>query len=76
MIQLILCNLNYVYFLEVYIEKIPIFMWLTAFSQLVSRICHPNKEVQSTLFTLIVKLIKAYPQHCLWMMASIFNVIL
>ncbi|XP_011503709.1 PREDICTED: serine/threonine-protein kinase atr-like [Ceratosolen solmsi marchali] len=59
--------------IEVYIEKVPLFMWLTAFSQLVSRICHPNNEVRNTLFTLIVKLIKAYPQHCLWMMASVFN---
>lgn len=60
--------------IEAYIERIPIFMWLTAFSQLASRICHPNREVQNTLFTIIVKLIKAYPQHCLWMMASVFNV--
>ncbi|XP_058804986.1 serine/threonine-protein kinase ATR-like [Phymastichus coffea] len=58
---------------EVYIEKVPLFMWLTAFSQLVSRICHPNREVQNTLFTIIVKLIRSYPQHCLWMMASVFN---
>ncbi|OXU29026.1 hypothetical protein TSAR_005154 [Trichomalopsis sarcophagae] len=59
--------------IEAYIERVPIFMWLTAFSQLASRICHPNREVQNTLFTIIVKLIKAYPQHCLWMMASVFN---
>lgn len=50
-------------------------MWLTAFSQLVSRICHPSKEVQNTLCTILVKLILAYPQHCLWMMASVFKVI-
>lgn len=49
-------------------------MWLTAFSQLISRICHPSSQVQNTLCTILVKLISAYPQHCLWMMASIFNV--
>ncbi|XP_033336517.2 serine/threonine-protein kinase ATR [Megalopta genalis] len=59
--------------MEVYQERLPIFMWLTAFSQLVSRICHPSTEVQNTLYTILVKLIFAYPQHCLWMMASVIN---
>ncbi|XP_076632761.1 serine/threonine-protein kinase atr isoform X1 [Colletes latitarsis] len=59
--------------MEVYQERLPIFMWLTAFSQLVSRICHPSMEVQNTLCTIVVKLIYAYPQHCLWMMASVIN---
>ncbi|XP_043279597.1 serine/threonine-protein kinase ATR isoform X2 [Venturia canescens] len=58
---------------DVYLDRLPIFMWLTAFSQLVSRICHPSKEVQNTLCTILVKLILAYPQHCLWMMASVFK---
>ncbi|XP_003702936.2 serine/threonine-protein kinase ATR isoform X1 [Megachile rotundata] len=59
--------------MEVYQERLPIFMWLTAFSQLVSRICHPSTEVQNTLCTILVKLIHAYPQHSLWMMASVIN---
>nr|XP_031832738.1 serine/threonine-protein kinase atr-like [Nomia melanderi] len=59
--------------MEVYQDRLPIFMWLTAFSQLVSRICHPSTEVQNTLYTILVKLIYAYPQHCLWMMASVIN---
>ncbi|XP_028046695.1 serine/threonine-protein kinase ATR isoform X2 [Monomorium pharaonis] len=59
--------------MEVYHHRLPTFMWLTAFSQLVSRICHPSQQVQSTLCTILVKLISTYPQHCLWMMASVFN---
>ncbi|XP_076679651.1 serine/threonine-protein kinase atr isoform X1 [Andrena cerasifolii] len=59
--------------MEVYQERLPIFMWLTAFSQLVSRICHPSSEVQNTLCGIVVKLIHVYPQHCLWMMASVIN---
>lgn len=59
--------------MEVYQERLPIFMWLTAFSQLVSRICHPSTEVQTTLCGILIKLIHAYPQHCLWMMASVIN---
>ncbi|KAL6262489.1 hypothetical protein P5V15_007574 [Pogonomyrmex californicus] len=59
--------------MEVYHHRLPTFMWLTAFSQLVSRICHPSPQVQNTLCAILVKLISAYPQHCLWMMASVFN---
>ncbi|KAG6794440.1 serine/threonine-protein kinase atr-like [Apis mellifera caucasica] len=59
--------------MEVYQERLPIFMWLTAFSQLVSRICHPSIEVQKTICIILVKLIHAYPQHSLWMMASVIN---
>ncbi|XP_076757525.1 serine/threonine-protein kinase ATR [Xylocopa sonorina] len=59
--------------MEVYQERLPIFTWLTAFSQLVSRICHPSTEVQKTIRTILVKLIHAYPQHSLWMMASVIN---
>lgn len=59
---------------DVYHSRLPTFMWLTAFSQLISRICHPSPDVQNTLRAILVKLISAYPQHCLWMMASVFNV--
>ncbi|XP_046813707.1 serine/threonine-protein kinase ATR isoform X1 [Vespa crabro] len=67
------CLLKMTKIMDAYQERLPIFMWLTAFSQLVSRICHPSVEVQKTLCTLLVKLIVAYPQHCLWMMASVIN---
>lgn len=57
--------------LESYLDVLPTFTWLTAFSQLVSRIYHPSLDVQRTLKMIIVKLILAHPQHCLWMIASI-----
>ncbi|KAK0175715.1 hypothetical protein PV327_009444 [Microctonus hyperodae] len=59
--------------IEIYVGRLPKFMWLTVFSQLVSRICHPAKEVQSVLNTILVNLILSYPQYCLWMMASVIN---
>ncbi|XP_014472413.1 PREDICTED: serine/threonine-protein kinase ATR-like isoform X2 [Dinoponera quadriceps] len=59
--------------MDAYHQKLPMFMWLTAFNQLVSRICHPSPQVQNTLRTILVNLILAYPQYCLWMMASVFN---
>lgn len=59
--------------MDAYHQRLPTFMWLTAFSQLVSRICHPSPQVQNTLRAILVNLIIAYPQHCLWMMASVYN---
>ncbi|XP_012274502.1 serine/threonine-protein kinase ATR [Orussus abietinus] len=59
--------------IEVYLDRLPTFMWLTAFSQLVSRMFHPARIVRTVLSMILVKLIVAYPQRCLWMMASVLN---
>ncbi|XP_072931916.1 serine/threonine-protein kinase ATR isoform X2 [Epargyreus clarus] len=56
-----------------YSERLPIYLFQTAFSQIVSRICHPVKEVYLQLKAIIVKLILAYPQHTLWMMMCVIK---
>ncbi|XP_063533871.1 serine/threonine-protein kinase ATR [Cydia strobilella] len=59
--------------IKTYSERLPLYLYLTAFSQIVSRICHPVKEVYLQLKAIIVKLIIAYPQHTLWMMMSVIK---
>ncbi|XP_031765193.2 serine/threonine-protein kinase ATR isoform X2 [Galleria mellonella] len=59
--------------IKTYSERLPIYLYLTAFSQIVSRICHPVKEVYLQLKAIIVKLILAYPQHTLWMMMCVIR---
>ncbi|CAK1547250.1 unnamed protein product [Leptosia nina] len=59
--------------IKTYSERLPIYLYLTAFSQIVSRICHPVKEVYLQLKAIIVKLIMAYPQHTLWMMMCVIK---
>ncbi|KAJ8730029.1 hypothetical protein PYW07_017067 [Mythimna separata] len=59
--------------IKTYSERLPLYLYLTAFSQIVSRICHPVKEVYMQLKAIIVKLILAYPQHTLWMMMSVIK---
>ncbi|PZC86486.1 hypothetical protein B5X24_HaOG209205 [Helicoverpa armigera] len=59
--------------IKTYSERLPLYLYLTAFSQIVSRICHPVKEVYLQLKAIIVKLILAYPQHTLWMMMSVIK---
>lgn len=55
------------------LENLPPYIFLTCFSQLVSRICHPQKEVHVQIKSIIVKLLLHYPQHSLWMMISVMK---
>lgn len=59
--------------IEQFSEKLPAFVFFTAFSQLVSRICHPSQEVYNILKTVLIKLIIAFPQQSLWMILSVFK---
>ncbi|XP_053507281.1 serine/threonine-protein kinase ATR [Ictalurus furcatus] len=47
------------------------YQFLTAFSQLISRICHSNDEVFAVLMDIIAKVFLAYPQQAMWMMAAV-----
>lgn len=54
-------------------EQLPAFMFFTAFSQLVSRICHPSQDVYNVLKTILVKLILCFPQQSLWMLLCVLK---
>lgn len=54
-------------------ESLPPFVFFTAFSQLVSRICHPSPEVYQVLKSIIVKLIVTFPQQSMWMIMSVYK---
>ncbi|KAL8187826.1 UNVERIFIED_CONTAM: hypothetical protein K2H54_056449, partial [Gekko kuhli] len=47
------------------------YQFLTAFSQLISRICHSHGEVFVVLMAIIVKVFAAYPQQAMWMMTAV-----
>lgn len=66
---------NY-FFLEGFVLRLPTFMFLTAFSQITSRICHPLDECFKTLTDIIVKCILDYPNHSLWMLMTLHKVLL
>ncbi|XP_017770441.1 PREDICTED: serine/threonine-protein kinase atr-like [Nicrophorus vespilloides] len=55
------------------LEILPLYIFFTAFSQLVSRICHPQKEVHKELKLIIIKLILQFPQQSLWMIISVIK---
>ncbi|KAJ8409535.1 hypothetical protein AAFF_G00229360 [Aldrovandia affinis] len=47
------------------------YQFLTAFSQLISRICHSNDEVFAVLLEIVAKVFLAYPQQAMWMMTAV-----
>ena len=57
---------------EKFIVELPLFPFFTAFSQIVSRICHPS-NVYALIKTILVKLIIHFPQQSLWMISSVFK---
>ncbi|XP_034474679.1 serine/threonine-protein kinase ATR [Drosophila innubila] len=52
---------------------LPTAMFYTAYSQMLSRLCHPSLEVFAVLRTVIIKLITDYPQQSLWMLLPHFK---
>lgn len=51
------------------------YQFLTAFSQLISRICHSNNEVFAVLMEIVAKVFLAYPQQAMWMMTAVSKVL-
>ncbi|XP_068136880.1 serine/threonine-protein kinase ATR isoform X2 [Hyperolius riggenbachi] len=47
------------------------YQFLTAFSQLISRICHSHHEVFAVLMEIVAKVFVAYPQQAMWMMTAV-----
>lgn len=52
-------------------NKLPAYQFLTAFSLLISRICHANQTVFLQLEEIIAKLLVTYPQQAMWMMMAV-----
>lgn len=50
------------------------YQFLTAFSQLISRVCHSSDEVFTVLMTIVAKVLLAYPQQAMWLMAAVSKV--
>lgn len=55
------------------VTMLPASIFYTAFSQLLSRICHPSLDVFEHLKNIVIKLIEHFPQQSLWMLLPIFK---
>ncbi|KAI9786756.1 MAG: serine/threonine-protein kinase M1 [Peltula sp. TS41687] len=54
-----------------YLEKGQAFVFYTAFTQIVARICHPNKAVFGMLQRIILRVVSAHPQQALWTLLAL-----
>lgn len=54
-------------------DRLPPYMFYTAFSQLLSRIGHASLDVYAILKSIIIKLILAYPQQSMWKLSYVYK---
>uniref|UniRef100_H3DQ41 Serine/threonine-protein kinase ATR n=1 Tax=Tetraodon nigroviridis TaxID=99883 RepID=H3DQ41_TETNG len=52
-------------------DNLAPYQFLTAFSQLISRVCHSSNEVFTVLKTIVAKVFLAYPQQAMWLMTAV-----
>lgn len=57
--------------LKKYIDRLPAFVFYTALSQIVARICHPNQAVYAILVDVIIKVVASHPQQALWTLLAV-----
>lgn len=55
------------------LDSIPIYVWYTSITQLLSRIVHGHDASAQILYKIITKLVEAYPKHSLWYILSHLN---
>ncbi len=53
------------------IKTLPAYQWYTCYLQLISRICHPTKDVHELLQQILVKVLQTYPHQALWPLMAI-----
>jgi serine/threonine-protein kinase ATR len=55
------------------ISKIPMYVWLGAMPQLISRVCHDNPAVKKELSNLIQKVFQAFPKQVMWLAVGVLR---
>uniref|UniRef100_A0A1B6CK79 non-specific serine/threonine protein kinase n=3 Tax=Clastoptera arizonana TaxID=38151 RepID=A0A1B6CK79_9HEMI len=56
--------------IESFMKRLPRYIFMTSFSQLISCICHPYTACFNVLKKTIIYIIEEYPQQALWMFIS------
>ena len=54
-----------------YVDKMQPVVLYTILPQVVARICHPNQAVYNILVSMVVKVVKAFPQQALWPLLAV-----
>ncbi|MCJ1394432.1 serine/threonine-protein kinase M1 [Xylographa bjoerkii] len=56
-----------------YIDRLPPFVFYTAFAQIVARICHSNQSIQAMLIEIVAKVVTTHPQQALWTLLAMLK---
>jgi serine/threonine-protein kinase ATR len=59
--------------LKKYIDRLPAYMFYTAFAQIVARIDHNNNVVFQSLTDIIAKVVGTHPQQAMWPLLAMMN---
>jgi serine/threonine-protein kinase ATR len=53
------------------LDRLPVYQWLTAFPQVVSRIGHANISVYKVISKIILQVVRTYPLQSIWSLVSV-----
>ena len=56
-----------------YMDRLPAFVFYTALSQIIARICHPNQAVFGLLADIVAKVVCAHPPEALWALLAMLK---
>ena len=54
-----------------YVDRLPAFVFYTAFAQIIARICHPHEKISSILVDIVAKVVVAHPQQATWALLAL-----
>ncbi|KAJ9583306.1 hypothetical protein L9F63_022360, partial [Diploptera punctata] len=55
------------------IKTLPSYLFLPVYSQLISRVCHPDPSVFLVIKEMLTVVLSSYPQQALWMTVAVYN---
>jgi len=56
-----------------YIDRLPAFVFYTALSQVVARICHPSQSVYNLILDMVVKVVVQHTPQALWTLLAVYR---
>ena len=56
-----------------YIDRLPAFIWYTAFAQIVARLCHSDRTIYGLLVEIIAKIVISHPHQALWTLLALLK---
>ena len=56
-----------------YIDRLPAYVFYTAFSQVLARICHPHEQICSSLVDIVARVVVAHPQQAMWSLLALIK---